>query len=176
MSEVIKVGKTPFSIEQFKLAISSAKSYPEVLRNLGLNDTVTTHTKNVKAVCEQEGIDTSHLKVWKSETYVPPLKQYKLSEDNQKYFDAFENNEAVRESSKAAYRSGTGLFLESLNDVDCATITPDVIETFVSNKQGSEATKQNAQAHILALLRYIVKNDINKAYGKVSKDMLVYLI
>ena len=176
MSEIIKIGKTPFPIEQFKTAIASAKSYPEVLRNLGLNDTVTTHTKNVKTVCEQEGIDTSHLKVWKSDTYVPSLKVYKLSENNQKYFDAFENNTAVKEQSKAAYRSGTGMFLESIGEADCATITPDVIEAYIANKEGSEDTKKNAHAHVLALLRYIIKNDINNAYGKISKEMLRYLI
>jgi hypothetical protein len=176
MTDTIKIGKTQFLREKFISTVALAVSYPDIVEKLGMNKTVTTHMKNVKIACEQEKIDTSHLKVWKSETYVPPTKQYKLSSDNQKYFDAFENNEAVKEQSKAAYRSGTGLFLEHINEVDCATITPDVIETFVSNKQGSEDTKKNAQAHILALLRYIVKNNVNDAYGKVSKDMLVYLI
>jgi len=176
MNETIKIGKTPFSIDHFKQVVADSKSYPEIVEKLGMNKTVQTHGRNVRFACEQLGINTDHIKVWKSETYVPTLKVYHLSEDNQKYFNAFENNSDIRESSKAAYRSGTGLFLESIGEADCATITPDAIETYVAFKEGKEDTKKNAHAHILALMRYIVKNDINGAYGKVSKDMLVYLI
>jgi hypothetical protein len=176
MNEIIKIGKTTFLKEKFVSIVSSAKSFPDIAEKLGLNKTVTTHLNNIKIVCEQEGINTSHLKIWKSENYCTPMKQYSLCEDNQAYFDAFETNEAVKESSKSAYRSGIGMFLESLKRTDCADITVDVVENYIINKEGSEATKINAQAHVMALLRYIIKNDVNGAKERVSRDLLVYLI
>jgi len=175
MSETINIGRKILQLDYFKMVVANSKSYPDVVDRLGMNKTVTTHMKNVKKVCEENNVDTSHLKIWKSDNYITPLKQYSLSSDNQKYFDAFENNEAVKESSKAAYRSGIGMFLEVLRGLDCGFVSPDDIKMYINSKEGSEDTKKNAQAHVNALLKYIVKNDINGAYGKVSKDLIIYL-
>jgi hypothetical protein len=154
--------------------------YSDVCETLGMNKTVQTTLNALMEVIADMELDISHFtyKYNKTEKFFNSIskKDYNLSANNQIYMESFEHNADIKETSRNSYRSGIGMFLKHLRSVDCATIPVSIILEFLNNIHGSEATKMNTHAHIIALMRYIVKNNINGAFDKVSKEVLIYLI
>jgi len=178
MESTIKIGRREFNSDTFLEAVKNSKTYSEVCEKLGMNKSVQTTINTLKDVISSLNIDIKHFtyKYTISENAgKSAIKDYNLSKDNQKYYDAFQSS-FEKVTSFQQYKVNLGPFLESLNSKDFASITVNDIENFVNSKNASEQTKKNAQAHIRSMMIYAVKNDINGVYDKVSKDMLVYLI
>ncbi|WP_206459399.1 hypothetical protein [Anaerovorax sp. IOR16] len=98
-------------------------------------------------------------------------KEYLMNFNNQLYFasfmEYFEAN-STNKNSVYTYKKTLGNFLEYLNDMDLAQISPKDITDYTSNN--------NQIAHIRAMLKYIAKNNSNGALRKMSKELLVWLI
>jgi hypothetical protein len=178
MESIIKVGRREFNSDTFLEAVKNSKTYSEVCDNLGMNKTVQTTINTLKEVISDLGIDIKHFtykytisdKLGKAS-----IKEYNFSENNQQYYDTFKNS-FDKITSWQQYKVDNGSFLEALNEKDFATITIADIENYVNSKNAGEQTKNNCKAHIRSMMIYAVKNNINGAFDKVSKDILVYLI
>jgi hypothetical protein len=95
------------------------------------------------------------------------IKQFNLNEVNQIYMSEFEKT--VSPASYPTYKATIGNYLESLKNVDFATVDAWNIERYTEGRA-------NAIAHIRSLMTYIVANNICDARDKVSKETLIWLI
>jgi hypothetical protein len=115
-------------------------------------------------------------KYTKSEKFyaVQPLKvkQFNLSSTNQVYYNSFESKFEGKPGSWAQYKVTVGDYLEKCDDFALVTVAD--IENYVNSHD--EKIKHNKEAHLRSLMQWIVKNDVNGAMAKVSKEMLIYLI
>jgi LysM repeat protein len=177
-NQIIKIGLTEVKYTNFVQAVKESEKISDVCYNLGLNGTVQTTRNNVKAAIEELNLDINHFKYiyHKSELNNKPEKEYELSVVNKLYYDAFK--ESLTKSSFTQYKVNIGDFLEKLSatNIDFANIKIKQIEDYANSKQGNEATKKNCMAHLRSLLIFIVKNNINNAMKRVSKEMLIWLI
>jgi hypothetical protein len=115
-------------------------------------------------------------KYTKSEKFyaVQPLKvkQFNLSPINEIYYNSFESKFEGKPASWAQYKVDAGAFMETCDDI--ALVTVQDIQNYISKYE--DKTRNNKEAHLRSLLQWIVKNNVEGAVEKVSKEMLVYLI
>jgi len=178
MESIIKIGKSEFLTDRFIEIVKNSKVYSEVCETLGLNKTTQTTINNIKNAITNLNLNTSHFTykyTVSDKVGGQNVKEYSLSETNQKYYDAFQNN-FDKLISWQQYKVHCGVFLESLKDKDFATITIEDLENYVNSLTGSQQTINNSKAHIRSMMIYVVKNNIAEAFEKVSKEMLLYLI
>lgn len=180
-NKIIKVGKKKYTYKAFTDAVKLAKSLSELCKILDINYTVSTNVNNVKSKIVELGLNTTHFKYNRAttekvlESHKKSIKQYNLSNINKKYYNEFENSFDKKTSFKQ-YKVHCGDFLEQLGNTDFAMVTVEDIENYVNNYKGSDKTKANCKAHIRSMMIYVVKNDVEGALNKVSKEMLLYLI
>lgn len=173
LTNTIKIGKSHFSTEQFITAVKASSRFTEVADRLGLNKTVSSHISGIKTNVEQLHIDTSHFKYIynmseeaKARTTEQKIKQFNLTADNQKYFEAFETS--IKPESWATYKASVGNFMEGLNK-DITEVTITEVEDFIQGKE-------NRRAHIKSFLTYIIKNNINDCQEKMTNSALLVTI
>jgi hypothetical protein len=174
-TNTIKIGKNHYTTEQFITAVKTSGRFTEVADRLGLNKQVSSHISGIKTYVEQLHIDTSHFKYIynmseeaKVRTTESKIKQFHLTAENQKYFEAYEESFGDNKSSWATYKASVGNFMEQINkDITQATITE--AEDFIQGKD-------NRRAHIKSFLTYIIKNNINDCQDKMTKDALLVTI
>lgn len=178
MESNVKVGRRIFEYNTFAEAVKDSKTYSELCEKLGMNKTVQTTITALKEAVSAGNFDISHFTykyTINPERVSTAIKEYHLCEINQRYYDSYKDS-FDKVTSFQQYKVTIGDFLEKLDSKDFATITATDIETYVDGKHGSEQTKRNAKCHIRAMMIYLVKNDIENAFAKVSKEVLVYLI
>lgn len=100
------------------------------------------------------------------------VKEFEISKGNRIYYDMFLDK--FEPKSRVNYKVSVGGFLSELGTYDFARVSPARINKF-TEKQRPGAQK-NATSHLRSMMMYIVKNDINGAVEKVSKEMLIWLI
>jgi hypothetical protein len=175
--EVVKIGRTEVDKEAFIKAVAEARTVVDVCKTFGLNGNVVSTKQNIKARISELGLPTAHLIYydWKpsEELLQSKIKSFDLNNDNSIYFEKF--LDSLPERNVATYKSSCGNFMEELKDQDFATVTQKQIEAFASTKN-TDSMVRNVTAHIRSMMIYIVRNDINGAKEKVSKDMLIWLI
>jgi hypothetical protein len=93
---------------------------------------------------------------------------------NKLFYSEFEKN-FNNPTSWLQYKVDAGAFLENLKQKLLTSIEPAEIESYIENSD-NENTIRNKRSHIRSLLIFTVKNNINGAKSKVSRDMLIYLI
>jgi hypothetical protein len=175
MTQTITIGRRTFNTDRFIDAVKKSKRYTEICDNLGINNTVATTKTAIKEVITALGIDTSHFeyKYNKSENYdkgvQARIKSFTINPVNQAYYNAIEQKFADKPQSWLTYKATVGNFLEGLRDRDFATITAQEIEDYCG-------AKQNSLMHIRSMLITAVKENVNNAVDKVSKEMLIWLI
>ena len=124
------------------------------------------------------------------------IKEFNITnENNKQYMALFEQSFVDRgaETSWRQYKPNVGEMLQELDTRDFLTVTYEEIEEFANTKEvrdysykkedltekewkRGEKAKKNCRAHIRSLMIFLVKNDINGAIEKVSKETLVGLI
>lgn len=171
MSKVVILGRRTVNYDKFVEAVKNAKRYTEVCDNLGFNNTVGTTKQIIKDRIKELGLSTLHFeyKYNKSDKYYQAHrgKDYKIDSVNQPYFDIMESK--IDSNSFNTYRCSIGNFLEHICEQDFATITPKQLEDYCGEKK-------NQMAHIRSMMITAVKENINDAVEKVSKEMLIWLI
>jgi len=169
------IGRRAVTYQQFVDAVKKSKRYTEVCDNLGLNHTVATTKQVIKDRIAELQLDTSHFeyKYTKSDNYDKAMefrrKVFNIHPINQAYYEAMEQKFADKPQSFSTYKVDCGGILEQLEDRDFATITIKDIEDYAGRKE-------SAVLHIRSMMIQTVKENINGAIDKVSKDMLVWLI
>jgi hypothetical protein len=183
MTQMVKIGKREVEYMDFVDAVKRSKRYTEVCDFLGFNSTVGTTRDAVREQIEVLHLDTSHFKYKynKSDDWQESIKnrqkKFNISEDNQQYYDSLEQEFEAKQTSFITYKPNIGAYLEFIGDKDFTTVTVTDIENYVKdNKDGSESTKKNCLAHIRSMMIHAVKNNVNNAVDKVSKEMLIWLI
>lgn len=181
MCTMVKVGRREFNYNTFVKAVQESKTYSGLCKSLGMNETVQTTINTLKVSVEALKLNTDHFtfkykvtdKVLQSAQN--NTKQFNLIGVNRQYYEAFEQS-FDKITSWQQYKVHCGDYLESLKEKDFATRTVEELETYVNNNQAGEKTKQNCKAHIRSMMIYIVRNNIEDAFNKVNKKMLVWLI
>lgn len=182
IEQIIKVGRREFDYNTFTNTVKQVKTYSELCESLGMNKTVQTTINTLKDKVIELNLNTDHFtfKYTKTDKVLQAAqhntKQFNMVGINQMYYKEFEKSFAGKNASWQQYKVHCGDFLEKLGDKDFATITVQDIENYVDAWNASEKTKANCKAHIRSMLIYIIKNNIENAIDKVSKEMLVYLI
>jgi hypothetical protein len=175
MNELLSIGRRTVNKDNFINAVQNSKNLDGVCKALDFNATVGTTRKLIREHINALQLDTTHFdrkfNIEHTEKYTAMIerhvKSFNLNENNQKYYDAFEKS--INPASWATYKATIGNFLESLKDIDFATIDVDMAEDYIQGKD-------NRAAHLRSLMVYIVANDINDAKAKVSKDVLIWCI
>jgi hypothetical protein len=176
MNDIIKIGRRHVDKETFVKAVQNSKSVIEVCKAIGFNETVCTTHKAIRERIEAMQIDTAHFTLALNREHTDKFKamierritSFKLCENNQKYYEAFEK--IIAPASWPTYKATIGNFLESLGDIDFAkTMNTNKIDNFTQGRA-------SAESHIKSLMIYIVSNDINGAKAKVYKDMLLWCV
>ena len=103
------------------------------------------------------------------------VKEHKLSEINEKYYNSFKSKFKDKEASWRQYKVDVGAFMEK-HEGDIAKVKVLDIQAYASANSKNEKTKNNKEAHIRSFLQWIVKNDVEGAKDKIDRDVLVYLI
>ena len=103
------------------------------------------------------------------------VKEHKLSEVNEKYYNSFKSKFKDKEASWRQYKVDVGAFMEKYQE-DVARVKITDIQAYAIDNSKNEKTKSNKEAHIRSLLQWIVKNNVEGAKDKVDRDVLVYLI
>jgi hypothetical protein len=174
---IVKIGRTEVDKDEFIKAVAEARTVVDVCKTFGLNSHVVSTKQNIKNRISELGLPTAHLIYydWKpsEELLQSKIKSFDLSDDNNIYFEKF--LDSLPERNVATYKSSCGNFMEELNEQDFATVTQEQIEVFANTKKTDSMIK-NVTAHIRSMIIYIVRNNINGAKEKVSKDMLIWLI
>lgn len=180
---IIKIGRRELDTETLQQAIKDSKRWSEVCDNLGWNSTVRTTVTAIREKSKELGLDTSNIiyNYTKDEGYDESVKSrmktFNIVEINKGYYDAIEaKKNSEKENSFITYKPSVGAFLEFIGEKDFSTVTVEEIETYVKNKEGSESTKKNCMAHIRSMMLTAVKENVNDAVEKVSKNMLIWLI
>lgn len=180
--ETIKVGRREFDHNTFIEAVQKSTTFSGLCESLGMNKTVQTTINVLKEKVAELNLDTSHYahkyniseKVLQSAQH--NTKQFNLVGVNKTYYDLFEQSFSGKPASWAQYKVHSGDFLEKLGSKDFATIIVQNIENYVEAVDASEKTKLNCKAHLRSLMIFIIKENIEGAVDKVSKEMLVWLI
>jgi hypothetical protein len=178
----VKIGRREFDYNTFIIAVQKAKTYSELCESLEMNKTVQTTINVLKERIAELKLDISHFtykfnisdKMLQSAQH--NTKQFNIIGVNRIYYDLFEKSFSGRHASFQQYKVHIGDFLEKLGSKDFTTITSQEIESYVSAWNSGEKTKANCKAHIRSMLIYAVKENIENAIDKVSKEMLVWLI
>jgi len=171
--EQIKIGKKLIDKNKFIQAVNDSKNISDVCRKLNLNCTVQSTRNAIKLEIKDLKLNTSHfIKKYMSDYNKKKLselytKAYIISNNNQKYADAFESS--IKQGSWRAYKSYIYNFLEYLCDKDCCESSPADLTKFLQRYR-------NGKAYIKPFMIYIIINNINNSKRKVSKDMLIWLI
>lgn len=180
--QTVKVGRREFDYITFANTVKSSKAFSELCDKLGMNKTVQTTINVLKERVKELNLDTSHFttkynvseKVYQSARN--NSKQFNIVGVNKVYYDEFCKSFADRPTSWSQYKVHLGDFLEKLGNNDFATVTAEEIELYSNYGTSSKATKANCKAHIRSMLAYIVKENIEGAFGKVSKEVLVWML
>lgn len=180
--EIIKVGRRDFDYNTFINAVHKATTYSGLCEDLGMNKTVQTTINVLKSKVTELNLDTKHFthkyniseKVLQSAQH--NTKQFNLVGVNKTYFDLFGKTFLGKPASWSQYKVHCGDFLERIGNKDFATITIQDIENFINTWDAGEKTKLNCKSHLRSLMIFIIKEDIENAVDKVSKEMLVWLI
>jgi hypothetical protein len=178
----VKIGRREFDYNSFITAVQKAKTYSELCESLGMNKTVQTTINVLKERIAELKLDTSHFtyKFNISDKMLQAAKnnskQFNITGVNKTYYNLFAESFSGRHASFQQYKVHIGDFLEKLGNKDFATILPKDIENYVSAWDSGEKTKANCKAHIRSMLIYAIKENIENAVDKVSKEMLVWLI
>lgn len=175
MTDIITIGRRTVNFNDFVEAVKNSKRYTEVCDYLGFNRTVGSTKDAIKQQIETLGIDISHFeyKYTKSEKYdqaaIQKRKTFNISPINQPYYNIMEQKFEDKPQSWGTYKVDVGGILEYLGEKDFATITIKEIEDYAGEKK-------SAVLHVRSMLISAVKENVNDAVEKVSKDMLVWLI
>lgn len=177
METTIKIGRREISRDLFAQAVATNNNLTNIIKAIGLNPIPATTRANVINAINSLGLKTQHIKhltrSLSQDTIEKRIKTYNLSEINQQYFDAF--LPSIAEQSRPNYKCSCGNFLESIGQIDFATVTPGMIIAF-ANKKKTQNMQRNTIAYIRSMMVYVVANNICNAKDKVSKDMLLWLI
>jgi len=166
----VQIGRREVEQGAFIQAVHDSRSIAQVCSNIGFNPTVSTTRAAVKEKIRALGLDVSHFR--KEYTYDKEklserrTKAFTLSENNQKYYDAFHTS--ISGQSWSTYKATIGNFLDGYKQ-DFALVKPDDILTFTKNDP-------NKNARLRSMLIYMVSNDINNARKKMYKETLIWLI
>jgi hypothetical protein len=179
----VTIGRREVSYEKFVNAIKNATTLINACELLGFNSTVSTTRQLISDKAIELNLDTSHFRKYTKTEKVENsaksrIKTFNIDQVNQEYYDSFEEKKnSEKANSFINYKPDVGAYLEFLGNRDFATLSVTKIENYVKeNKEGSEATKKNCMVHIRSMMIHAVKNNVNGAVDKVSKNMLIWLI
>lgn len=178
----VKIGRREFNYNSFITAVQQAKTYSELCESLGMNKTVQTTINVLKERIMELNLDTSHFtyKFNISDKMLQAAKnnskQFNITGVNKTYYDLFEKSFSGKPASWAQYKVHCGDYLEKLESKDFVNATVKEIEDFIDSLSSGEKTKLNCKAHLRSLMIFIIKENIESAVDKVSKEMLVWLI
>lgn len=100
-------------------------------------------------------------------------KTYRLSEINNKYYSSFLKSFTPR--SRAAYQNDIGSYLQWIGN-DCIIYPPRKVYEFANSKALSGGGNKYTVSHIRSMLLYLVRNDVEGAAERVTKDTLLWLL
>jgi hypothetical protein len=168
---MIQIGRRSVEKDRFIEAVQKAERLREVVEILGFNSTVGSTKEIIRERIKELGLNTDHFKGQynKTENFykINKSKDYNISKGNKLYIDIMEQK--IDPKSWSTYKCSLGNFLEYIGTQDFATVTPLQMERFCGSKK-------NSLAHIRSMMITAVKENVNNAVDKVSKEMLVWLI
>jgi len=178
-TNIIRIGKTNITPEQFITAVKASTRFTEVADKLNLNRQMTQHIRGIKDNIEQLQIDTSHFtyKYTKSENYEQKkqenAKQYNITENNKKYIEVYQKS-FDKPACWINYKCSILNFMEFI-DKDITKMNLNNLEAFL-NGVDNQNTRDNKTAHIKGILTYLVKHNVNGCRQNISKDTLMAII
>ncbi|MDD4779208.1 MAG: hypothetical protein PHT02_01200 [Tissierellia bacterium] len=179
LTNIIRIGKSNYTIDQFTTAVNNSSRFTEVADKLGLNKQMSPHIRTIKDYIEQLQIDTSHFTYTynKSENYDQKKqehsKQYNITDNNRHYLEEFKNF-FDKPACYINYKCTIANFMEFIQK-DITEMSLKDMESFLSDTE-NENTRNNKTTHIKGILTYIVKNNVNDCCETISKDALIAII